>query len=216
MQLAKLFTPVKSLEADEARDYIAKHREGEYTHPGRAPARGIRGVPYPRGASSCPCRSCPTRIRNWTRKSPPSCTAPWAAAAGWRPRCCPAGGSRRSITWRAASRPFKGTRPPAPGSSTWTWCGATKPRRQIIHWPTAWKRPCNSSMKPCSGNPRTGSLQDLFGQLAGVEVQHEQRLLEVYRQVEPGGQDLAEPSKRPSCPKTLEGGFNAQEFLDNQ
>ena len=30
MQLKKLFTPVKSLEADEARDYIAKHKEGEY------------------------------------------------------------------------------------------------------------------------------------------------------------------------------------------
>ena len=31
MQLNKLFTPVGSLDAEEARDYMARHREGAYT-----------------------------------------------------------------------------------------------------------------------------------------------------------------------------------------
>ena len=30
VQIIKLFTPVKSMEADEARDYIAQHQEGDY------------------------------------------------------------------------------------------------------------------------------------------------------------------------------------------
>ena len=31
IQLTKLFTPVSSLEAEEAKAYMARHREGEYT-----------------------------------------------------------------------------------------------------------------------------------------------------------------------------------------
>ena len=31
IQLTKLFTPVESLETEEAKDYMARHREGEYT-----------------------------------------------------------------------------------------------------------------------------------------------------------------------------------------
>ena len=57
-------------------------------------------------------------------------------------------------------------------------------------------------------------LQELFGKLTQVEVRHEQRLFEVYRRVVSGGQDLAN-FESTIVPKTLEGGFNAEEFLAN-
>ncbi len=68
-------------------------------------------------------------------------------------------------------------------------------------------------MRPCSDNPRTRNCKASFGQLAQVEVRHEQRLFEVYGQVAPGGQDLA-TFESAIVPKALEGGFNAQEFLE--
>ena len=55
-------------------------------------------------------------------------------------------------------------------------------------------------------------LQELFGKLAQVEVRHEQRLFEVYGRVVSGGQDLA-TFESTIVPKTLEGGFSAEEFL---
>ena len=55
-------------------------------------------------------------------------------------------------------------------------------------------------------------LQDLFGKLAQVEVRHEQRLFEVYGRVASGGEDLA-TFESAIVPQTLEGGFNAEEFL---
>ena len=45
MQLKKLFTPVSSMDAEEAKAFMAEHREGT-TPFGRAPALGIRtGAP---------------------------------------------------------------------------------------------------------------------------------------------------------------------------
>ena len=55
-------------------------------------------------------------------------------------------------------------------------------------------------------------MQELFGKLAQVEVRHEQRLFEVYGQVVSAGQDLA-TFESTIVPKTLEGGFSAEEFL---
>ena len=56
-------------------------------------------------------------------------------------------------------------------------------------------------------------LQDLFGKLARVEVRHEERLFEVYRQVDPGAK-TGRPLRRPSCRSTLEGGFDVEEFME--
>jgi rubrerythrin len=56
-------------------------------------------------------------------------------------------------------------------------------------------------------------LQELFGKLAQVEVRHEQRLFEVYGRIAPGGQGLA-TFESSIVPKALEGGFDAQEFLE--
>ena len=55
MELKKLFTPVSSMDADEARDYMAAHREGDYTlldvrQPGEyeeAHIPGARLIPLP-------------------------------------------------------------------------------------------------------------------------------------------------------------------------
>ena len=44
-------------------------------------------------------------------------------------------------------------------------------------------------------------------------MHHEQRLFEVYGQVAPGGQDRT-TFESSILPKVLEGGFNAQEFLE--
>ena len=139
MELKKLFTPVSSMDAEEAKEYIAGHREGDYTLTGRAPTRGIRRSPSPRGQALAPAGAVRHLYKTWTRESPPSFTAPWAAAAGWRPRCFPGWVSKRSIIWPAASRPFRGTRPPAQELNL-DLVGAMKPRRRSSPWPTGMEK----------------------------------------------------------------------------
>ncbi len=53
-------------------------------------------------------------------------------------------------------------------------------------------------------------LLELFGRLARVEESHRQRLLEVYRGLEPDGRELDDKAASTS---TLEGGFPFEEFL---
>jgi sulfur-carrier protein adenylyltransferase/sulfurtransferase len=56
-------------------------------------------------------------------------------------------------------------------------------------------------------------VKELFGQLARVEIRHEERLFETYRQIEPGAQDR-ESFEAAIAPNKLEGGFDAEEFLE--
>jgi hypothetical protein len=64
MQLKKLFTPVGSLDADEAKAYMAKHREGEYT---------LLDVRQPGDEEEHFKSSCPSQLfrhhNNWTKAS---------------------------------------------------------------------------------------------------------------------------------------------------
>jgi len=56
-------------------------------------------------------------------------------------------------------------------------------------------------------------MQGLFAQLVRVEQQHQQRLLDQYRQLAPAGETAALPAALPPG-NTLEGGFKVQEFLE--
>jgi sulfur-carrier protein adenylyltransferase/sulfurtransferase len=56
-------------------------------------------------------------------------------------------------------------------------------------------------------------VKELFGQLARVEIRHEERLFEAYRQIEPGAQDR-ESFEAAIAINKLEGGFDAEEFLE--
>ena len=56
-------------------------------------------------------------------------------------------------------------------------------------------------------------VKGLFGRLAQVEVGHERRLFAAYERLVPGSQDL-ESFEAAIVPDTLEGGFNAAEFLE--
>lgn len=56
-------------------------------------------------------------------------------------------------------------------------------------------------------------MQALFGQLARVEVHHEQHLFSVYSQINPDAKDL-ESFEASLVPDTLEGGFDTKKFLE--
>ena len=162
MELKKLFTPVSSMDADEAKAYMARHREGDYTlldvrQPGEYEESHLPGaklMPLP-------------QLSDTYQELDPEKPTIVHCAVGGRSRVAAqmlcGWGFKEVYNLAGGIKAFEGTKPPGPGSSTWTWSRGTKPRRRSSPWPTGWKRPCSSSMRPCSNNPRTGNYKTSSG-----------------------------------------------------
>jgi len=211
MQITKLFTPVKSLEADEARDYIAKHREGEYLildvrqpweyEDSHIP--GARLLPLPELASSYQTldQEKPTIVH------------------------CAVGGRSRVAAQMLNGLGFKEVYNLAGGLNAYQGRKATGPRElnldlvrgdetaaEITQLACGMERALQLFYETMEGRTPDSELKTLFLELARVEEVHRQRLLETYRRLEPDSQDEAACADA-ATPETLEGGFNLPEFM---
>jgi rhodanese-related sulfurtransferase/rubrerythrin len=211
VQLAKLFTPVKSLEADEARDYIAAHQEGEYLildvrQPGEYEESHIPG------AQLLPLPELPNSYQTLDPDKPTIVH-------------CAVGGRSRVAAQMLSGFGFKEVYNLAGGIRAYQGEKAAGPRELNLDLVRGDETPAAITQLACGmeqalqlfyetmrGRTPDCELQELFRQLAGVEEQHRQKLLELYRRLEPGGRELAELSGA-AVPEILEGGFKFHEFL---
>jgi len=211
VQITKLFTPVKSLEADEARDYIAQHKEGEYLlldvrqlweyEDSHIP--GARLLPLPELASSYKTLDpeAPTIVH------------------------CAVGGRSRVAAQMLNGLGFKEVYNLAGGIKAYQGRKATGPRElnldlvrgdetaaEITQLACGMERALQLFYEAMQGRTPDSELKTLFLELARVEELHRQRLLATYRRLEPDSQDEATCADA-AAPETLEGGFNLQEFM---
>ena len=188
VQLTKLFKPVASMEADEARDYIAKHQEGDYLildvrQPGEYEDSHIPGaklLPLPELANSYqdpgPGKTHHRALRHW-RPQP-----------GGGPDALRAGASRRSITWPAGIKAYQGPKAAGPQELNLDLVRGDETPAEIITLAYGMEKALQLFYETMlDRQSQDQELQALFGQLARVEVHHEQRLFEVYSQLEPAG-----------------------------
>jgi rhodanese-related sulfurtransferase len=211
IQLTKLFTPVSSLEAEEAKAYMARHREGEYTlldvrQPGEYQESHLPG------AKLMPLPQLPDTYQELDPEKPTLVH-------------CAVGGRSRVAAQMLSGWGFKEVYNLAGGIKAFQGHKATGPRElnldlvrgdetpaEIIALAYGMEKALQLFYETLQHQSPDRELPDLFGKLAQVEVRHEQRLFETYGRVVPGGQDLA-TFESSIVPKTLEGGFNAKEFL---
>ena len=209
VQLAKLFQPVKSLEAEEAKDYMARHREGDYLildvrQPGEyqeAHIPGAKLLPLPElpGAYQTLDPDKPTIVH------------------------CAIGGRSRVAAQMLSGLGFKEVYNLAGGIKAYRGQTATGPQElnldlvrgdegpaEVTLLAAGMERALQLFYETLKDRSRDGELQKLFGSLARVEESHRQRLLEVYGRLEPGGRELDEEM---AATATLEGGFPFAEFL---
>jgi rhodanese-related sulfurtransferase/rubrerythrin len=211
IQLKKLFTPVSSMEAEEAQTYMARRREGEYMlldvrQPGEYEESHLPGsklVPLPQLADG------------YKVLDPEKPTLVY----------CAVGGRSRVAAQMLSGWGFKEVYNLAGGIKAFSGPKATGPRElnldlvkgdespaQMIILAYGMEKALQLFYETLQKQSPDEELQDLFGKLAQVEVRHEQRLFEAYGQVTKGAQDL-QAFETGVVPRILEGGFNAQEFL---
>jgi sulfur-carrier protein adenylyltransferase/sulfurtransferase len=211
MQLKKLFTPVSSLDADEAKAYMAEHGEGDYTlldvrQPGEYEDEHLPGaklMPLPQLSDS------------YGELDPEKPTIVYCAVGG-RSRVAAqmlsGWGVREVYNLSGGIKAFSGPKATGPKELNLDLVKGDEIPAQIITLAYGMEKALQVFYETLKEQSPDKQLQELFGKLAQVEVRHEQRLFEVYGRVAPGGADLA-AFEAAIVPQTLEGGFNAEEFL---
>jgi sulfur-carrier protein adenylyltransferase/sulfurtransferase len=211
MQLKKLFTPVGSMDADEAKAYMAGHREGDYTlldvrQPGEYEDSHIPGaklMPLP-------------QLSDTYKELDPEKPTIVHCAVGGRSRVAAqmlnGWGFKEVYNLAGGIKAFSGPKATGPVELNLDLVKGDESPEQIIILAYGMEKALQLFYETLVRQSPDKELQGLFGKLAQVEVRHEQRLFEVYGQVASGGQDLA-TFESAIVPQTLEGGFNADEFL---
>jgi rhodanese-related sulfurtransferase/rubrerythrin len=211
MQLKKLFTPVGSLDAGEAKAYMAKHREGDYTLLDVRQPGEYEDAHLP-GAKLLPLPGLSDTYQALDQEKP---TLVYCAIGG-RSRVAAqmlsGWGFKEVYNLAGGIKAFHGHKATGPVELNLDLVKGDETPAQIIILAYGMEKALQlfyETLKQQSPDPE---LQDLFGKLAQVEVRHEQRLFEVYGRVASGGADLAS-FESTIVAQTLEGGFSAGEFL---
>ena len=211
IQLAKLFTPVSSMDADAAKDYMARHREGEYTlldvrQPGEyedSHLPGAKLMPLPQLADTYqaldpdkpPLVHCAVGGRSRVAAQ---------MLSGW--------GFKEVYNLAGGIKAFQGPKATGPRELNLDLVRGDETPEQILALAYGMEKALQLFYETLKEQSRDQAVKDLFEKLARVEVSHEQRLFEVYGQVS-GSHDL-KAFEAGVVATTLEGGFNAQEFLE--
>jgi rhodanese-related sulfurtransferase/rubrerythrin len=211
MQLKKLFTPVASMDAGEAKAYMAGHREGDYTlldvrQPGEyedSHLPGAKLMPLP-------------ELSDTYKELDPEKPTIVHCAVGGRSRVAAqmlsGWGFKEVYNLAGGIKAFQGHKATGPVELNLDLVKGDESPAAIIVLAYGMEKALQLFYETLKEQSPDKELQDLFGKLAQVEVRHEQRLFEVYGRVAPGGADLA-TFESAIVPKTLEGGFRAEEFL---
>jgi rhodanese-related sulfurtransferase/rubrerythrin len=212
MQLKKLFTPVSSLEAEAAKAYMARHREGEYTlldvrQPGEyeeSHLPGARLLPLP-------------QLPDLYQELDPGKPTLVHCAIGGRSRVAAqmlsGWGFKEVYNLAGGIKAFQGPKAAGPQELNLDLVRGDETPAEIITLAYGMEKALQLFYETLQQQSPDQDIQDLFGKLARVEVEHARRLFEVYAQVEPGGRDR-QAFEAGVVSRTLEGGFDAQKFLE--
>jgi rhodanese-related sulfurtransferase/rubrerythrin len=213
IQLKKLFTPVSSMDAEEAQAYMAKHGEKEYTlldvrQPGEYEESHLPGaklMPLPQLSDS------------YKELDPEKPTLVHCAIGG-RSRVAAqmlsGWGFNEVYNIAGGIKAFEGHKATGPRELNLNLVRGDETPVEIIKLAYSMEKALQLFYENLQQRSQDQEVKDLFGQLARVEINHEERLFEAYRQLEPSDQDR-ESFEAAIAPGKLEGGFDAGEFLEN-
>lgn len=210
MQLTKLFKPVKSMEADEARDYIARHKEGDYLILDVRQPREYEAAHIP-GGQLLPL----PELTNKYQKLDPEKPTIVHCAIGGRSRVAAqmlSGlGFKEVYNLAGGIKAYQGQKAAGPQELNLDLVRGDETAAEITTLACGMERALQRFYETMQGRTQDQELKSLFSQLGRVEELHRQKLLELYRELEPGRET---PACAGEAAATLEGGFDFQEFLE--
>lgn len=211
MKWKQFFTPAKSMDTGEAREYIKNHAEGTFTlldvrQPGEFEQARIPG------AKLIPLPELPGRISELDPDKPVL-------------TYCAIGGRSRAAAQYLSGQGFRDVYNLKGGIAAWQGGKAAGPAEVGMGYLTG-----NESVKEVlslaygmeqglaefygllSGIGENKKVRNLLSNLIGIEEKHREKLYRLYVSVEPGS--TREELEREALSGVMEGGFTTEEFLE--
>jgi sulfur-carrier protein adenylyltransferase/sulfurtransferase len=212
MKLKKLFTPVNSIEAGEARDYMAKHQEDEYTLLDVRQPWEYEDSHLP-GAKLMPLPQLPDMYKDLDPEKPTIVQCAIGGRSRVAAQMLSGWGFKEVYNLAGGIKGFSGPKAAGPRELNLELVRGDETPVEIITLAYGMEKALQLFYETLQGQSQDQEIQALFGQLAGVEVKHEDRLFNAYRQIAAEAKDRAD-FEAGIVPQKLEGGFDAQEFLE--
>lgn len=212
IQLKKLFTPVSSMEAEEARAYLAQHPEGFFTlldvrqpwEYEESHIPGARLIPLP-------------QLHDSYKELDPNKPTLVYCAIGGRSRVAAqmlSGFDFREVYNLAGGiKAFQGQKATGPEELNLNLIRGDETPVEIIVLAYGMETALKVFYETLAEKTPDLKLKELFLKLARLEEHHQQRLSKLYQQSEPAGQDLA-TSVTSEIPQIMEGGFDLKTFME--
>jgi sulfur-carrier protein adenylyltransferase/sulfurtransferase len=210
MQLKKLFSAVSSMDADEAKAYMAQHPEEEYTlldvrQPGEYEDSHLPG------AKLMPLPQLPDAYRELDMDKPTLVHCAIGGRSRVAAQMLSGWGFKEVYNMAGGIKAFKGPKASGPRELNLDMVRGDESPEEIIRLAYGMEKALQMFYETLAGQTPDAEVRGLFETLAGVEVRHEERLGELYSQVS-GGKDR-QALEAGVAAGTLEGGFDAGEFL---
>ncbi len=212
MQLTKLFKPVASMDADEAREYIAAHQEGDYLildvrQPGEYEEAHIPG------GKLLPLPELPNSYKTLDPEKPTIVHCAIGGRSRVAAQMLSGFGFKEVYNLAGGIKAYQGQKAAGPQELNLDLVRGDETPTEITSLACGMEKTLQFFYETRQGKVQDQELKNLFLQLARVEERHRQRLLEVYQRLEPSDQEAVACSG-PAAPGTLEGGFNLPEFME--
>jgi sulfur-carrier protein adenylyltransferase/sulfurtransferase len=212
VQITKLFTPVKSMEADEARNYIATHKEGDYLILDVRQAWEYEDSHIP-GAKLLPLPELPNAYKSL---DPEKLTIVHCAIGG-RSRVAAqmlSGlGFKEVYNLAGGIKAYQGRKAAGLQELNLNLVRGDETATEVTRLACGMEKAQQFFYETRRAATEDRELRELFAGLARIEEGHRRRLLKVYQRLEPADREALACSGA-EAPGTLEGGFDAQEFLE--
>jgi rhodanese-related sulfurtransferase/rubrerythrin len=212
IQLKKLFTPVSSMDAEEAKAYMARHGEKEYTlldvrQPGEYEDSHLPG------AKLMPLPQLSDMHKELDTEKPTIVHCAIGGRSRVAAQMLSGWGFKEVYNLAGGIKAFEGPKATGPKELNLSLVRGDETPAEIITLAYGMEKALQLFYETLLRQSQDQELQALFGQLARVEIRHAERLFEAYRQVSPGAKDQ-ESFEAAIVPSTLEGGFDAKEFME--
>jgi rhodanese-related sulfurtransferase/rubrerythrin len=209
--LKKLFTPVESMDAEEAKKYLASHPEDSFTlldvrQPWEYEEEHIPGatlIPLP-------------QLNDQYQKLDPEKPTLVHCAIGGRSRVAAqllSGlGFKEVYNLAGGIKAFQGQKATGPRELNLDLIRGDESPPEVAILAYGMEKGLQTMHEAVAANTSDPDLAALCRQLAHIEELHESKLAALYRQLEPSGKDLPSLVAERE-PALMEGGFKPQEFL---
>jgi rhodanese-related sulfurtransferase/rubrerythrin len=211
ISLKKLFTPVKSIDAEEAKELMAEHKEGAYTlldvrQEGEYEAEHIPG------AKLIPLPGLKDGLRQLDKQKPVIAYCAIGGRSIAAAQFLSGLGFKEVYNLKGGIKAWQGQKAAGPRELNLELVRGDETSTEMIALAYGMEMGLGVFYQNMIETSQDDALKALFSKLADIEAHHKKRLFELLTEIDPAGKDV-DAYEADIRPTLLEGGFQLDDFM---